>query len=69
MWGFGLDSKERKWLLRIMNVFLRKPIDRLILAYNFHRQLFCQGNADNDYPKFYKECFPNGIDATVDTLR
>jgi hypothetical protein len=72
MWGFGLDDEERKWLHSNTNVFLftvREPIDRIISAYNFHRQLFRQGNADNDYPKFYKECFPNGIDAAVDTLR
>ncbi len=60
MWGFGLDNEERKWLLSITNVFLFtvcKPIDRLILVHNFHRQLFCQGNADNNYPKCYK-AFP-----------
>jgi hypothetical protein len=71
-WGFGLNNKERKWFLSNANVFLftvRKLIDRFILVYNFHRQLFCQGNADNNYLKSYKECFPNGIDAVVDDLR
>jgi hypothetical protein len=72
MWGFDHNDKERKWLLSYTNVFLftvREPIDRLIWTYNFHRQLFYQGNAENDYPKFFKECFLNSIDAMVDTLR
>ena len=72
MWGFGLDGVERKWLLSNTNIFLftvREPIDRLISAYNFHRQLFREGNTDNEYPMFYEECFPNGMDDTVDVLR
>jgi len=72
MWGFGLDDGERKWLLSNTNMFLftvREPIDRLISAYNFHMQLFREGNTDNEYPMFYEECFPDGMDATVDALR
>ena len=72
MWGFGLDGVERKWLLSNTNIFLftvREPIDRLISAYNFHRQLFREGNTDNEYPMFYEECFPDGMDDTVDALR
>lgn len=72
MWGFGLDEEERMWLLNNTNVFLftvREPIDRLISAYNFHRNLFYAGDTANQYPLFYKECFPHGLDATVNTLR
>ena len=62
MWGHGLDDGDRTWLMENTNVFLytvRDPIDRLISAYNFHKQLYHEGDAANLYPRFYEHCFPN----------
>jgi hypothetical protein len=62
----NMKPEEQQWLLDNTNVFLfsvRDPIDRLLSAYNYHRQL----KLGKGWGKgvFYTQCFPNGLDEMV----
>ncbi len=73
MWGPGLTDTERTWLMENTNAFVytvREPIDRLISAYNFHKQLYHVGDGANVYPRFYDHCFPNAkFDDVIRAIR
>lgn len=72
MWGVNRPEDERRWLLKKTNTFLftaRDPIDRLISSYNYHRDYFQNTTKHANYKRFYKDCFPRGLDAMIDILR
>jgi len=72
MHGADMKKDEKEWLLQNSNTFLyavREPISRIISAYNYHREEY---NQDLSYARKYKrfiDCFPLGINDTVNILR
>jgi len=72
MHGADMKKDEKEWLLQNSNTFLytiREPIARIISAYNYHREEY---NTMDNYKLKYKrfvDCFPLGINDTVNILR
>lgn len=72
MMGLLLTSKERNWLRNNTNVFLftvRDPIDRLVSTYNYHRSGPKDATKFQFHDRFYKQCFPDGLDDMVNIVR
>ncbi len=76
MQGHPYSNEEKAWLLHNTNMFLftvRDPIERLVSAYNYHRNQFKSYyrlvGGFPQYAKFYEQCFPVGLDAMIDDLR
>ena len=72
MYGANMKKDEKDWLLHNSNTFLytiRGPIARIISADNYHREEY---NTMDNYKLKYKrfvDCFPLGINDTVNVLR
>jgi hypothetical protein len=72
----NIPMEHQRWLWNTTNTFLitvRDPINRLISAYSFHRRNFMNSTdpkfrAKPQKKKFWFTCFPNGINAMVNTL-
>lgn len=72
MMGILLTPNERSWLMNNTNVFLftvRDPIARLVSTYNYHRSGLKDATKFKFHDRFYKECFPDGLDDMVNVLR
>jgi hypothetical protein len=66
--GKEVSNEGRLWLLNNTNVFLftvRDPIERLISTYNYHQYEY----RNDTLRRFYKQCFPDGFDKLIESIR
>jgi hypothetical protein len=64
--GEKYTKKQRHWMWKNADLFIfcvRDPINRIMSAYNYHK-LHHPGQPVQG--RFYKNCFPDGLDAMVD---
>jgi hypothetical protein len=64
--GEKYTIEERDWMWKNADLFIfsvRDPINRIMSAYNYHRS---DKWASYLQKRFYKNCFPDGLDAMVD---
>ena len=75
MLGGYTTEEQKQWLLNNTNIFLyvvRDPMDRIISAYNYHKNYFVGKHSRRGHraeQQFYQKCFPNGVNTMMDSMR